>query len=124
MRAEHQIHTSSSISLGMSWCVFYVILGHSALCLLKVEHLDARVNLRSRWLLCTPNGVYYVMVMMMIRDEVGTITYHGIRSELENEELFIKLWDWDNGPYDDLIGEARIPLRGILDYGTLCWLFK
>eukprot|EP00771_Trimastix_marina_P002799 gnl/Trimastix_PCT/3960.p1 GENE.gnl/Trimastix_PCT/3960~~gnl/Trimastix_PCT/3960.p1 ORF type:complete len:1262 (-),score=290.99 gnl/Trimastix_PCT/3960:175-3960(-) len=50
-------------------------------------------------------------------DELGTLYYNGTRSELEAEDVFVKVYDHDFFTADDMIGEARVPLRGLLDSG-------
>eukprot|EP01028_Stygiella_incarcerata_P009678 TRINITY_DN463_c0_g3_i2.p1 TRINITY_DN463_c0_g3~~TRINITY_DN463_c0_g3_i2.p1 ORF type:complete len:796 (+),score=226.10 TRINITY_DN463_c0_g3_i2:244-2631(+) len=52
-------------------------------------------------------------------DECGILHYRGTRSELESEDLHIKVYDWDRLSANDLIGTASIPIRGIVDYGFL-----
>ena len=52
-------------------------------------------------------------------DDAGEMKFHGIRSELENAELLIDVYDWDRASADDLIGKASVPLRGLIDYGYL-----
>lgn len=51
-------------------------------------------------------------------EECGTLKYRGTRSELENEDLVVRVSDW-NRLGDVKIGHTMIPLRGILDYGFL-----
>tara|TARA_B100000524_G_scaffold337770_1_gene228692 strand:+ start:163 stop:3438 length:3276 start_codon:yes stop_codon:yes gene_type:complete len=45
--------------------------------------------------------------------------YLGTRSELENEMLHIQVYDWDMISRDDLIGEVRVPLTGLLEEGHI-----
>eukprot|EP00003_Mantamonas_plastica_P031884 TRINITY_DN844_c1_g1_i4.p1 TRINITY_DN844_c1_g1~~TRINITY_DN844_c1_g1_i4.p1 ORF type:complete len:959 (+),score=365.48 TRINITY_DN844_c1_g1_i4:2563-5439(+) len=52
-------------------------------------------------------------------EEIGTITYKGTRSELENEIFKIECYDWDRGSADDLIGSADVLFRGVIDYGSV-----
>ncbi|KAJ5072800.1 c2 domain-containing protein [Anaeramoeba ignava] len=52
-------------------------------------------------------------------ENVGHIKYTGIRSDLENEDLTAKVYDWNQIKTSDLIGECEIDLRGFLDYGVL-----
>ena len=47
------------------------------------------------------------------------LSFLGTRSELENEVLRLRCYDWDALSPDDLIGSADIPLAGLLDYGTV-----
>jgi len=47
------------------------------------------------------------------------LAYLGTRSELENEILHIRVYDWDFLSSDDLIGEADVPLNGLLEYGQV-----
>lgn len=47
------------------------------------------------------------------------LAYLGTRSELENEILHIRVYDWDFLSADDLIGEADVPLNGLLAYGQV-----
>ena len=45
------------------------------------------------------------------------LAYLGTRSELENEVLRVRVYDWDRLSADDLIGQADVPLNGLLEYG-------
>ena len=45
------------------------------------------------------------------------LSYLGTRSELENEILRVRVYDWDLFSGDDLIGKADVPLNGLLEYG-------
>ena len=45
--------------------------------------------------------------------------YYGIKSELENEELLIRVFDFDKIQSDSLVGSAKVPLKGFLDYGYI-----
>lgn len=47
------------------------------------------------------------------------LAYLGTRSELENEMLRIRVYDWDFFSADDLIGQADVPLNGLLEYGQV-----
>ena len=47
------------------------------------------------------------------------LAYLGTRAELENEMLHIRVYDWDFFTADDLIGEADVPLNGLLEYGQV-----
>jgi len=47
------------------------------------------------------------------------LAYLGTRSELENEMLRIRVYDWDFFTPDDLIGMADVPLNGLLEYGQV-----
>jgi len=47
------------------------------------------------------------------------LAYLGTRSELENELLRIRVYDWDFFSADDLIGQADVPLNGLLEYGQV-----
>uniref|UniRef100_A0A7S2CR31 C2 domain-containing protein n=1 Tax=Haptolina brevifila TaxID=156173 RepID=A0A7S2CR31_9EUKA len=47
------------------------------------------------------------------------LAYLGTRSELENEILRIRVYDWDFYTPDDLIGMADVPLNGLLEYGQV-----
>ena len=47
------------------------------------------------------------------------LAYLGTRSELENEILRVKVYDWDLKDSDDLIGKADVPLSGVLEYGQV-----
>eukprot|EP00762_Andalucia_godoyi_P004171 ANDGO_06281.mRNA.1 Rabphilin-1 len=52
-------------------------------------------------------------------EDCGNLHYRGTRSELEDEDLTLKVYDWDLSSADDFIGAAVLPLRGILEYGFL-----
>ena len=47
------------------------------------------------------------------------LSYLGTRSELENEILRVRVFDWDLFSGDDLIGKADVPLNGLLEYGQV-----
>lgn len=47
------------------------------------------------------------------------LAYLGTRSELESEILRIRVFDWDFFSADDLIGQADVPLNGLLEYGQV-----
>jgi hypothetical protein len=47
------------------------------------------------------------------------LSYLGTRSELENEVLRVRVYDWDRLSADDLIGQADVPLNGLLQYGQV-----
>ena len=47
------------------------------------------------------------------------LSYLGTRSELENEILRVRVYDWDRLSADDLIGQADVPLNGLLEYGQV-----
>jgi len=47
------------------------------------------------------------------------LAYLGTRSELENEILRVRVYDWDFFSADDLIGQADVPLNGLLEYGQV-----
>ena len=47
------------------------------------------------------------------------LAYLGTRTELENEVLKLRVYDWDALSPDDLIGHADVPMAGVLDYGTV-----
>ena len=47
------------------------------------------------------------------------LSYLGTRSELENEILRVRVYDWDRLSADDLIGQADVPLNGLLQYGQV-----
>ena len=47
------------------------------------------------------------------------LAYLGTRSELENEILRLWVYDWDFFSADDLIGQADVPLNGLLEYGQV-----
>lgn len=47
------------------------------------------------------------------------LAYLGTRAELENEILRVRVFDWDFLSADDLIGEADVPLNGLLEYGQV-----
>jgi Ca2+-dependent lipid-binding protein len=39
--------------------------------------------------------------------------------QLENEILRVRVYDWDFFSADDLIGQADVPLNGLLEYGQV-----
>ena len=47
------------------------------------------------------------------------LAYLGTRAELENEMLRVRVYDWDFFSADDLIGQADVPLNGLLEYGQV-----
>ena len=47
------------------------------------------------------------------------LSYLGTRSELENEILRVRVFDWDLLSVDDIIGKADVPLSGLLEYGQV-----
>ncbi|KAK2952540.1 putative tRNA uridine 5-carboxymethylaminomethyl modification enzyme GidA [Blattamonas nauphoetae] len=49
-------------------------------------------------------------------EDIGTLQFPGIRSELENDDLKIVVYDHDL-IFDEKMGETRLPLRGLLDLG-------
>ncbi|KAA6356201.1 MAG: hypothetical protein EZS28_048272, partial [Streblomastix strix] len=51
-------------------------------------------------------------------EELGTLTFAGIRSELENEDLKIEVKDKDP-LVNESMGKGMVPLRGILDIGYI-----
>ncbi|KAJ6231168.1 centrosomal protein of 76 kda [Anaeramoeba flamelloides] len=52
-------------------------------------------------------------------EEVGNITYRGIFSELENEDLTCEVFNHNTLKKSTKIGESLIEMRGFLDYGLL-----
>ncbi|KAJ3449715.1 centrosomal protein of 76 kda [Anaeramoeba flamelloides] len=52
-------------------------------------------------------------------EEIGNITYRGIFSELENEDLLCKVSDHSTLKKSTEIGQSLIEMRGFLDYGIL-----
>ncbi|KAJ6251871.1 centrosomal protein of 76 kda [Anaeramoeba flamelloides] len=51
--------------------------------------------------------------------EVGNVTYRGIFSELENEDLICEVYNHKTVGNSEKIGESLIGMRGFLDYGVL-----
>ncbi|KAJ6242917.1 centrosomal protein of 76 kda [Anaeramoeba flamelloides] len=51
--------------------------------------------------------------------EVGNLTYRGIFSELENEDLICEVYNHKMVGNSEKIGESLIGMRGFLDYGVL-----
>ncbi|KAJ3441104.1 centrosomal protein of 76 kda [Anaeramoeba flamelloides] len=52
-------------------------------------------------------------------EEIGNITYKGIFSELENEDLLCKVFDHSTLKKSPEVGQSLIEMRGFLDYGLL-----
>ncbi|KAJ3445017.1 centrosomal protein of 76 kda [Anaeramoeba flamelloides] len=52
-------------------------------------------------------------------EEIGNITYRGIFSELENEDLLCEVFDHNTLKSSTKMGESLIEMRGFLDYGLL-----
>ncbi|KAJ5074351.1 centrosomal protein of 76 kda [Anaeramoeba ignava] len=52
-------------------------------------------------------------------DDVGRVSYYGIRSELENEDLICTVYDWNRIEKDKVIGHSEIEMRGFADTGVL-----
>eukprot|EP00698_Gefionella_okellyi_P002914 TRINITY_DN12762_c0_g1_i1.p1 TRINITY_DN12762_c0_g1~~TRINITY_DN12762_c0_g1_i1.p1 ORF type:complete len:1081 (-),score=206.26 TRINITY_DN12762_c0_g1_i1:6-3248(-) len=49
--------------------------------------------------------------------DAGVVTYYGIRSELEDEELQVKVYHFDLTGKNKLVGFVSIPMRGVIEYG-------
>jgi Ca2+-dependent lipid-binding protein len=63
--------------------------------------------------------VQYNTLFPQFAEAKQPIYYHGTRSDLENENLRIEVWDWDQVSRNDLIGFAEVPLRGVFLSGRV-----